>query len=443
MVKVDQKQWREFNPEVIYYCGKDSRIIDFIKKSEGWKDVIAVQKGRIYSFPCELTCRASVNAGYFIKWLFSSIYEEELFSSTKLLYTEGIYSRRKIELPLTYVESAEIVYSKLKDYTSKALLIRFKTPMNIVSTLEGQRTGIMTVGNHYLPPNLWSWAHRIGLEGSRDYVYKILRLNRADSSLLFTGADMDNLAIVKKSFKAMSVYALVTAGVRSNAVRTSVDVGRFYEPGTINIILMTNMKLTPRAMTRAIITATEAKTAALQDLDIRSSQTPIESQATGTGTDNIIVVQGTGYQIDNSGGHTKMGELIGNAVYDAVIQAIKKQNGIEKDRDVFQRLLERGISLYDVVFSARLPEDVNKKELLAKLEALLLKPEYAGFMLTALELSNSKNNYLKESFKRWAENIVSEIKGKQAQVIPIVEKSKWPVPIKIAFDALIGGIIEN
>jgi len=59
----------------------------------------------------------------------------------------------------------------------------------------------------------------------------------------------------------MEILALVTAGVKSNAVRMSKDTGRYYEPGTINIILLPNMKLTSRAMTRAIISATEAKTA--------------------------------------------------------------------------------------------------------------------------------------------------------------------------------------
>ena len=85
---------------------------------------------------------------------------------------------------------------------------------------------------------------------------------------------MENLSVQKAQFKDMNVYAIVTAGVEDNAMRMSVDEGMFYEPGTINIILLTNMKLSPRAMVRAVITATEAKTAALQDLDVRSSYSP-------------------------------------------------------------------------------------------------------------------------------------------------------------------------
>ena len=130
-----------------------------------------------------------------------------------------------------------------------------------------------------------------------------------------TGADMDHLTVTEKGFNQMRAVAVVTAGVCSNAQRMSRDTGNFYEPGTINIMVMTNMRLSHRAMARAVITVTEAKTAALTDLDIRSSFQGIDFQATGTGTDNIIIVQGQGVPIDNTGGHSKMGELIAKAVH--------------------------------------------------------------------------------------------------------------------------------
>jgi adenosylcobinamide amidohydrolase len=81
-------------------------------------------------------------------------------------------------------------------------------------------------------------------------------------------------------------------------------------------------------MARAIITATEAKTAALQDLDVRSIFTP-QSQATGTGTDNMIIVSGKrlGKMLRSTGGHTKMGELIRVSTKIAVTEAIEKQKG--------------------------------------------------------------------------------------------------------------------
>ena len=61
------------------------------------------------------------------------------------------------------------------------------------------------------------------------------------------------------------------------------------------------------------------------DLDVRSSAAPRRYQATGTGTDNILVVQGTGIPIKLAGGHSKMGELIARAVYQGVLEAVSKQ----------------------------------------------------------------------------------------------------------------------
>jgi adenosylcobinamide hydrolase len=54
------------------------------------------------------------------------------------------------------------------------------------------------------------------------------------------------------------------------------------------------------------------------------------TQATGTGTDNIITVTGTSRpRVSYTGGHSKIGELIGKAVYEAVVDALKKQNGFK------------------------------------------------------------------------------------------------------------------
>jgi len=143
---------------------------------------------------------------------------------------------------------------------------------------------------------------------------------------------MNNLAVCEKSYQDRIVCCLATGGV-GNALRSGVDGANWVEQdgkfgnvlGTINIILLTNVTLTDGAMARAIITATEAKTAALQDMDARSSVSP-ENQATGTGTDNMIVVSGNwcGKPIRSTGGHTKMGELIGVSTKIAVAEAIKK-----------------------------------------------------------------------------------------------------------------------
>jgi adenosylcobinamide amidohydrolase len=75
------------------------------------------------------------------------------------------------------------------------------------------------------------------------------------------------------------------------------------------------------------MTATEAKTAALQDLNYRvpllHSFKPRELVS-----DSMIVVSGEhpDILIRHTGGHTKMGELIGVATKKAVTEALKKHD---------------------------------------------------------------------------------------------------------------------
>jgi adenosylcobinamide amidohydrolase len=188
--------------------------------------------------------------------------------------------------------------------------------------------------NHDNPRPLWDYVHQHYQE-FEDTPSSILGIHPEETAFLTTGADMDNLALSERSYQEFMVCCLATAGVEGNAQRMGVDEagsverdGRFESlSGTINIILLTNATLSDGAMARAIITATEAKTAALQDMDIRSTCTP-QNRATGTGTDNLIVVSGEGPLVRYTGGHAKMGELIGVATKRAVAEAIEKQEGI-------------------------------------------------------------------------------------------------------------------
>ena len=133
---------------------------------------------------------------------------------------------------------------------------------------------------------------------------------------------MDNLTIVTRRHGPLTVTVLATAGAKSNAIRTGVDEGSHIEgeepAGTINIMVLSNIALSDAALARALITITEGKTAALEDLKVPSSYTK-DVQATGTGTDSIIVVSGTATpRATYTGGHSRIGELIGKATYQAV-----------------------------------------------------------------------------------------------------------------------------
>ncbi len=230
---------------------------------------------------------------------------------------------------------AGIIYHQFQGIEVKTLLAFFTRERRCLSTREGFKN-IKVVANHYNPPPLWEFVHQ-NYDAYMNKIFSDLNLPPTKTAMLLTGADMDNFALKKEEYREFKVFALVTAGTSSNAQRIGVDragslerEGRFETLGTINVIALTDALLSEGAMARGIITLTEAKVIALEDLDIRSSYNP-EIRATGTGTDNAIIVSGEGPKVDYLGGHGKMGELMARAVTSAVKEAIFKQNGIKRE----------------------------------------------------------------------------------------------------------------
>ncbi|MCP4020710.1 MAG: ABC transporter substrate-binding protein [Desulfobacteraceae bacterium] len=451
VVTVTKEEWQSFNPQVLYGCGPDRKLADTVFSKDGWKTVDAVKNKQLFYFPCELTCRAATHTGYFVSWLSSVIYSDEFADPKNDIMPKRITAVRPVDIDLPFVKSAAVKTSWIYDFENKTLVIDFNRDQTIVSTLEGQRTGIKTVGNHYSPPPCWMPGHKRGITDINTTIVKAMGKKKEEASFLITGADMDNLCVETVQYKDMKVTALVTAGVLSNAVRMSKDTGLFYEPGTINIILLTNMHLTPRAMTRAIISATEGKTAALEDMDIRSTYSPLVHEATGTGTDNVLVVQGQGTKIKNTGGHTKMGELIANAVYKGVRQAIYKQNKLVGKRHIFQRLKERKLSIYGLTSNVEC-ECMNQKQggknnFSALVEDLLLQDKYAAFLESALSISDEYEKGLIKDltfFKSWCKSIAAEIARQPVTEIEnLVQQQDLPIVFKTALNAIFTGALER
>lgn len=242
-----------------------------------------------------------------------------------------------LALPAEVGASAEVVRGERDGFWEKSLVVRFATPRRTLSTSDGLLDASAVV-NHAAHPLLWQ---KLGAdskpyeEQKRISLAERLQIARPALALMSTAADMDNLAVVTQRYGPLTVTVLATAGAKSNAIRTGVDVGSYIEgaseekkpAGTINIIVLSNIELTDAALARALITVTEGKTAALEDLHVASTYTPAV-QATGTGTDSIIAVSGTAApRASYTGGHSRIGELIGKATYQAVVEALGKQNG--------------------------------------------------------------------------------------------------------------------
>ena len=276
-----------------------------------------------------------------------------------LLIPSFVMAGESIPLPQDLSAKASVIKAERDGLWEKSLIVQFYEKEGFhkgdIAPLMSQRRRVlstndgfvdaMAVVNHSAHPLLWK---RVCQEmktkdevGGKVYSRKIkegnaerLGIRSEDIAQMATAADMDNLAVTTKTFKPFIVTVLVTAGAKTNAIRTGVDEGKHIEgeepKGTVNILILTNARLTDGALARAIVTATEAKTAAFEDLKVPSSYTKTV-QATGTGTDSVIVVSGTtGPRVTYTGGHSLIGELIGKAVYEAVVEALGKQNGFKK-----------------------------------------------------------------------------------------------------------------
>ncbi len=245
------------------------------------------------------------------------------------------FKETKLDLQLKEAD-ARVIYHRYDGIELNSTLVSFSEKRRVLSTLDGLKQ-VSNVANVYIPNSLSSKI--MTLPKYANFSRRLpstLGIRRSSITFMSTGVDMEKLAFCEKSFEDFHVCCIASGGARNNALRTGVDEGQWIEketgfcskPGTINIILLTNVSLTWGAMARAIMTATEAKTAALQDLVYRSTSSP-QIQATGTGTDSMIVVSGVNPDIviRHAGGHTKMGELIGVSAKNAVEEALKKYDG--------------------------------------------------------------------------------------------------------------------
>jgi adenosylcobinamide amidohydrolase len=143
---------------------------------------------------------------------------------------------------------------------------------------------------------------------------------------MMTAASMQSFRMVQATEQGVAIFVLVTTGLSN--VRRAGDFAEHRqigtppdEVGTINMICLTSAQMTPAAMVEAVITATEAKTAVLQNLGVQS---PIsDAPATGTGTDAIAIAGSRGAKkIQFCGKHVIFGEILANLVIEAVTSSI-------------------------------------------------------------------------------------------------------------------------
>jgi len=142
---------------------------------------------------------------------------------------------------------------------------------------------------------------------------------------MMTAASMKSFRLEKETFQGIDIVVLVTSGlsnprhVGDHAEHREMTTSET-DVGTINTIVLTSASLTQAALVEAMMTATEAKTAALVDANILI---PISQKlATGTGTDVITIVNGHGPTVQFCGKHVLFGEVLGRLAKAAVASSI-------------------------------------------------------------------------------------------------------------------------
>ncbi|WP_378952742.1 adenosylcobinamide amidohydrolase [Pelosinus sp. sgz500959] len=241
----------------------------------------------------------------------------------------------------------------------KSIVILFEAPRKVLSTSTlngGYHEELTSVFNHDCNPGagMACTLRAPTYEAHMRLVADELGLTPETTSGIATAASMDNVAIRVSTYEQLTVTAIVTGGVEVNGGRVG-DPATYYQPldkvtlekpGTINIILVIDADLPPGILARALVTCTEAKTAALQELMAGSNYS--SGLATGSGTDSTIIVANPASPLyfESAGKHSKLGELIGKAVKEAVKEALFLQTQLSPayQHSVLRRLKRYGIT---------------------------------------------------------------------------------------------------
>lgn len=144
---------------------------------------------------------------------------------------------------------------------------------------------------------------------------------------LLTAVQLRHASVQEEQSGDYSVLCCATAGV-SNAARAGSQRTTFradWTPGTINVMLAVDGRMTQAAMVNAVMTATEAKAAALHDLGVCDAENGLS--ATGTTTDAVVlgVSQRPEWALLHSyaGTATDLGGTVGRLVYAAVSESLR------------------------------------------------------------------------------------------------------------------------
>ena len=279
-------------------------------------------------------------------------------------------------------------------HRQKSLIIDFKGNRNVLSTSAhngGYHENLQGVFNHDCKDengdcNLNAPTY----EEHMILLTKKLGLNPDTAVGIMTAANMENVSIKSLSYGSTTVTAVVTGGIEVNGGRVGDpaswrEENGTYSPvtgGTINIMLSIDANLSKGGITRALVTCTEAKTAAIQELLAPSNYS--YGLATGSGTDGTIIITNreSPTKLTNAGKHSKLGELIGLVVKTSVKEALEKQTGLSPkfQHNILKRMSRFGItkeSLWESYITSH--QNLEQKAFLTQLSNIAAQDNFVTY----------------------------------------------------------------
>lgn len=340
----------------------------------------------------------------------------------------------------------------------KIVIVTFNSPYRVISTCRangGLHDDIECMFNHQScePAS----HHRASLKSIAKtpelYLESLCKTHALPERTvsLGTAANMNYACIETEQFRDLEVVAIATGGVETNAGRAGDPASMYeqagaYEPlvangrephGTINTMVLISQEVTKGAMVRAIITATEAKTAVLQELGVNSRYS--DGLATGTGTDQIaLACRLTGQPpLTSSGKHSKLGELIGLSVSRAIRKTLALQNSLtpENQRSIKRHLERFGASAESLKdgIAKNLPE-ATKEVFLKNFEGFNRDPMAVAAACALVHLRDKMvwgilpRSCMKEIFTRQAALLCAAISDKNNRIGAYYERLAESTP---------------
>lgn len=209
---------------------------------------------------------------------------------------------------------------------------------------------------------------------------------------MITAAAVEKFAFASKKDGGLAVNVAATAvDPEGNTCSHGESAGETIEiqenEGTINIMIVIDGNPTESCLVSTLITATEAKVAALKELDIRSRYSGDE--ATGTVTDSMVVAEtNRGASIVYGGPASELGQLVGYCTRKAVKEAVMKAKECMPYRSIIKRLTERHLppeKLSSELFKVK-GLGVGEKTLASSLSKILREPLFASVLMAAVKI---------------------------------------------------------